>query len=376
MRLANECSFKTMTEHRKKILVLCPHPEGYVPGQRLKYEQYFSSWRSNGFEVTVKPFFNEATQKVLYKKGHFLQKVGGTLGSYCRRLAQLFTIPQYDIVYVFLWVTPFGPPLMEWLVSKLAKKMVYDIDDLVYIKHSKAEPWYALFLKGRNKPMFLMKKADHVITCTPYLDEYARKFNPNTTDISSTINTDTYVPVNKYENTDSPIVLGWSGSHSTIRMLKTIAPVFLALKKQIRFKLLIMGSTDFELEGVDVETMEWSEEKEIPTLQKMDIGLYPLPNEEWVLGKSGLKALQYMALGIPPIATNIGCTNRVIEDGVSGFLVSADQEWIDKIVLLANDPALRKTMGMAARERVERYYSIKANEAVYLSILQSVSNKK
>jgi L-malate glycosyltransferase len=356
----------------KKILVLCPHPEGHVPGQRLKYEQYFEHWRNNGFEVTVQSFFSVATQQVLYKKGHFFQKALGTLGGYLRRIGQLFTIGRYDVVYVFLWVTPLGPAMMEWLVSRLAKKMVYDIDDLVYIRHSGAEPWYALLLKGRNKPMLLMKRAHHVITCTPYLDEYARRFNQHTTDISSTINTVTYTPVNDYANTD-PIVLGWSGSHSTIRMLKTIAPVFLELKKHIDFKLLIMGSTDFELPGIEVETTEWSEAKEIPTLQRIDIGLYPLPNEEWVLGKSGLKALQYMALGIPPVATNIGCNNRVIEDGVSGFLVNTHEEWIEKLLLLARNPQLRAQMGQAARQRVEQYYSIKANEPVYLSILQSVA---
>jgi L-malate glycosyltransferase len=361
-----------MAEGKKKILVICPHPEGYVPGQRLKYEQYFESWRSSGYEVTVKPFISVPLQKVLYKKGYFLHKVFGTLSGYLKRLVQLFTVPRYDVVYIFLWVTPLGPPMMEWITCKLAKKIIYDIDDLIYTRNNQAEPWYALYLKGRSKPAFLMKKANHVITCTPYLDEYARKFNNNTTDISSTINTGTYIPVNKYSN-EAPIVLGWSGSHSTIRMLKTIAPVFLELKKHIHFKLLIMGSTDFELEGIETEKVEWSEEKEIPTLQRMDIGLYPLPNEEWVLGKSGLKALQYMALGIPAIATNIGCNNRVIEDGVSGFLVSTQREWIDKIVLLAKDASLRKTMGAAARERVEKLYSVNANIPVYLSILQSAA---
>ena len=356
----------------KKILVICPHPEGYVPGQRLKYEQYFNHWRNNGYDVTVKPFFSEAVQKVLYKKGYFHVKIYGTLAGYVKRFFQLFTTSKYDTVYVFLWVTPFGPPLFEWAVSKLAKRMIYDIDDLVFLKHKEAEPWYAYFLKGRQKPIYLMKKADHIITCTPYLDEFARQFNARTTDISSTINTATYQPVNKYTNTQK-ITLGWSGSHSTIRMLRIIIPVLLELKKQVDFTLIVMGSADFEIPGLEVEAYAWSEEIEIPTLQKIDIGLYPLPlNEEWVKGKSGLKALQYMALGIPTIATNVGCNDRVIENGVSGFLVITEQEWIEKLLLLINDPALRKKIGEAARQRVERYYSIKANEPVYLSILNGV----
>jgi L-malate glycosyltransferase len=357
---------------QKRILIICPHPVGYVPGQRLKYEQYFDSWKNNGYQLTVKPFFSESVQKILYKKGFLFAKIGGTLAGYVKRFFLLFSVRKYDTVYIFLWTTPFGPPLSEWLFCKLARRVIYDIDDLVFLKHKEAEPWYAYLLKGRDKPSFLMKKANHVITCTPFLDEYAKKFNSITTDISSTINTITYVPVNKYSN-DTTITLGWSGSHSTIRMLKLIIPALTELKKHIDFKLIVMGSVDFEIQGIDVVALDWSEEKEIPTLQKIDIGLYPLPlNEEWVNGKSGLKALQYMALGIPTIATNVGCNNRVIENGTSGFLVTTEQEWIQKILLLANDPSLRKRIGEAARKRVEQYYSIKANEPVYLSILNEV----
>jgi L-malate glycosyltransferase len=358
-----------MNEKKKKILILCPHPVGYVPGQRLKYEQYFDSWQKDGYEITVKPFFSEPVQKLLYKKGYIFVKVFGTIQGYIKRFVQLFTLGNYDKVYVFLWVTPFGPPFFEWLTCKLSKKIIYDIDDLVFLKHREAEPWYAYFLKGREKPAFLMKNANHIITCTPYLDEFAKQFNKHTTDISSTINTITYQPVNKYTN-NSKLVLGWSGSHSTIRMLKLIVPVLIELKKKVDFKLIVMGSTDFEVTGLETEALEWSEELEIPTLQKIDIGLYPLPlNEEWVKGKSGLKALQYMALGIPTVATNAGCNDRVIENGVSGFLVTTEQEWVEKILLLVNDPSLRKKLGEAARKRVEQYYSIKANEPVYLSIL-------
>ena len=359
----------------KKILVLCPHPVGFAPGQRLKYEQYFSDWKKNGFHIEVRPFMTEAFQRDLYKKGKFLKKAMGIITGYFRRTKDLFLFPKYDGVYIFLWVTPLGLPVFEWMVCKLAKKIIYDIDDLVFLKNERIEPWYALLLKGRKKPSFLMKRVNHVITCTPFLDSYARQFNTNTTDISSTINTQNYLPVNPYTN-DKIITLGWSGSHSTVRMLKTILPVFQELKKRIDFNLLVMGSADIELEGIPVEAMEWTEEKEIEILQRMDIGLYPLPlDEEWVNGKSGLKALQYMALGIPAVASNIGCNDRVIEQGVSGFLVTSREEWIEKLVLLMNDPTLRKQIGLAGRERVEKMFSVKANAPVYLSILNKVINK-
>lgn len=360
---------------KKKILVLCPHPVGYVPGQRLKYEQYFEHWKKNGFDVTVSSFMTVRMQQIVYKKGYFTEKMFWTLWGYCRRFRDLFRIRRYDLVYSFLWVTPFGPPLFEWMVTKLSRKMIFDIDDLVYMKNKNADKWYTLLFKGRYKPIYLMKKADHVITCTPYLDNFVRKYNPHTTDISSTINTETYLPVNVYKNTGR-IILGWSGSYSTIRYLALLHPVLKELKKESDFKLLVMGDASFSLEGINVEAYAWSKDKEIAVLQEIDIGLYPLPlDEEWVYGKSGLKALQYMALGLPVVATAIGANFRVIENEKSGLLVTTKEEWVQRLKELINDSDLRRRLGTAARERVEKYYSVKANEPVYLNILNQVVGK-
>ncbi len=144
------------------------------------------------------------------------------------------------------------------------------------------------------------------------------------------------------------------------------------MKETTDFRLLVIGDKEFKMEGVDVTSIAWQESTEVIDLSKIDIGLYPLPDEEWVLGKSGLKALQYMALGIPTIATAIGANFRVIEHGVSGYLVKDDQQWLDAIIALANDSQLRESIGTKAAERVEQYYSINANAPVYLKIMDSL----
>ena len=107
-------------------------------------------------------------------------------------------------------------------------------------------------------------------------------------------------------------------------------------------------------------------------MTRIDIGLYPLPDEPWVYGKSGLKALQYMALGIPTVASAVGMNFKVIEDGISGFLVKNDDEWITAITRLIDDPLLRASVGDASRDRVLSTYSIKANQPTYLSIFNKV----
>jgi len=357
------------------ILFIVPYPEHQAPSQRLKFEQYYRHFREAGMTVTHHPFVSPAFWKIIYKKGYFLEKIFHVLVGYMDRLRDLFRLRKYDLVYVHLWVTPIGPPLFEWLYRKRARAMVYDIDDLVFLSEAKSRVnRFASLLKGRKKPIFLMKKSDHVITCTPYLDEFVRQFNTNTTDISSTIDTDLYHPRTDYTLKKEELVLGWSGSHSTSRYLYLLTPVFQRLQEdKIPFRLLVMGDPDFNIPGINVEALPWKEEYEVGVISRFDIGLYPLPEERWVYGKSGLKALQYMAAGVPAIATAIGTNFRIMIDGYNGFLVHTPEEWYQRIRELYSDKELRLKIGRRAAETVGRHYSIKQNKKTYLSIIHEVA---
>ena len=357
---------------RKKILVICPNPVGYAPGQRLKYEQYFDIFKDAGYDITVSSFMTESFQKIVYKKGRLLQKVFWTLVGYGRRIRDLFRMKNYDIVYVFLWVCPFAPPVFEWTTRKLARKLIYDIDDLVFLTPPSTANPLVHYLRSSRNHISLMKSADHVITCTPYLDSFVRKYNQKTTDISSTINTDLYRPKTDYRPAEK-FVIGWSGSHSTSKYLHLLDDVFKQLARETQFKLLVMGDPDFKLEGVDVEAIAWKEEYEVETIGKFDIGVYPLPDEQWVLGKSGLKALQYMSLGIPTIATDIGTIKRIIRNNENGFLVTTPEEWKQALLQLINDKTMRERIGKEAVKTVENHYSINSTKGTYLSILDSLS---
>jgi glycosyltransferase involved in cell wall biosynthesis len=356
-----------------KILFVCPYPENVAPSQRLKFEQYYPHFKEAGYTVHTSAFISPAFWKIIYKPGRFLAKAFYTLWGYASRILDLFRLRRYDVVYIHLWVTPFGPPFFEWLFRKLARKVVYDIDDLVYLGNvkSKAHP-LVTWIKGRKKPIFLMKHADHVITCTPYLDQFVRKYNQNTTDISSTINTTRYKRTMGYEGNER-FIIGWSGSHSTSKYLHLLDAVFQELAKEHKFTLVVMGDADFKLAGVEVEALPWKEEYEIDVIKRFDIGVYPLPDEEWVLGKSGLKALQYMAAGVPTVATAIGTIFRIIKNGENGFLVTTPDEWKQALTKLMHDPGLRRKIGEKAAATVEESYSINATKAVYLSVLNKLA---
>lgn len=356
---------------QKRILFLSPYPLDSAPSQRLKYEQYYPYIEQAGFQIETSSFISKPFWKIIYQKGNALSKAFYTIGGYACRIFDLFRLRNYDVVYVHLWVTPIGLPIMERMVAFLSRKLIYDIDDLVYLNDHRKHNKIMNLIRGRNKPIFLMKRANHVICCTPRLEEFVRKYNQQVTDISSTIDTNEYIPLYSSKRMDS-LIIGWSGSHSTSRYLHLLDEVFIELAKKIDFTLKVIGDPEFNIPGVKVHAIPWSAVNEVKELQEFDIGVYPLPlDEEWVYGKSGLKALQYMALGIPTIATAIGANFRIIDDGVNGFLVHDQREWLERINQLLQDRSMYDAISYKAREAVVNNYSIKSTYPVYLSILDN-----
>lgn len=361
-------------QSRPRVLVLCPYPENVAPSQRLKYEKYLDVFRAAGYEVDVSPFMSMAMWRTVYKSGGTVRKVARTLAGYARRVRDLARLSSYDVVYVHLWVTPFGPPVFERIVRRLSRALVYDVDDMIHIGEEQ-EGGFVASLKGRSKPLYLMAHADETIVGAPRMAEVARAYTSRLSDISPTIDTDVYQPpvdhLARHEQ-GRPITIGWSGSHSTSPYLRLLEPVLARLQQKHAFEVVVIGDPAFQFDAVDSQAIPWELDTEVEDLRRIDIGLYPLPDELWVHGKGGGKALQYMALGIPPVATAIGASHRVIEEGVSGFLVNDASEWEARLEQLMTDPELRDRMGREGRKRVESLYSVRANSDTYLEILGRV----
>jgi glycosyltransferase involved in cell wall biosynthesis len=215
----------------------------------------------------------------------------------------------------------------------------------------------------------LLALARHTIVCTPYLETFARLHTERVTTISSTIDTDAYRPRGVRWETDG-VVVGWSGSHSTAPYLHRLDDVLRDLQRRDGIRVLVVGEEGFSTPGLRLDARPWRLEREVDDLREMDVGVYPLPHEEWVLGKSGLKALQYMALGIPPVVERIGVNGRIVEDGVNGFLAVGAEEWGERVRRLVRDPLLRERLGAAARRTVEERYSVRANAPRYRAVLE------
>lgn len=361
----------------KRILVICPYPANVAAGQRLKFEQYFDDWRAAGWEVVPAPFMDLPLWQIIFERGRYGSKMVGLLKGYLRRIRDLIRVRRYDMVYCFMYITPLGTSLFERTVRALAPKLVFDVEDNVIahvgrVDNDHPNPLLQI-LRGPGKYRYLIREADHVITSSPSLNDGCLALNRNKacTYISSSIDADRFAPVNRYSN-EVRLTIGWTGTFSSRPYLDLLRPVLQQLAKEREFRLRVIGNFDYEVPGVDLEVVRWSAKAEVEQLQKIDIGVYPLPFDDWVGGKSGLKAIQYMMLGLPCVATDVGTTPLIIRDDDNGLLVRTQDEWLEALRRLLDDPDLRRRLGEQARRDAVANYSVRAVAADYRRVLASV----
>jgi L-malate glycosyltransferase len=362
---------------QKSILVICPFPEGIAPAQRLKYEQYFDDWRANGYSVDVSPFMSRKLFDVAWTRGHLATKILGTLAGTLRRWRDFLRIRRYDLVYVFLWVTPLGTSWSERLVRRLARALIYDIDDNVHlgqeIDHSINPNRLLRFLKGKGKAIYLMRTADYVIASSPFLEETAKELNRagRALYITSSVDTGHFRPRKQRPN-NLKCVIGWTGTFSSQPFIDALAPMLRKLGETHAFEFRVVGNFDYSMPGVDLKVVRFDKAREIVDLEHFDIGVYPLVDDPFVYGKSGLKAIVYMAMGLPVVGSDIGTTPLVIRDGENGFLVRSEEDWLEALKKFIDDPALRRRMGEQARRDAVARFSVQAVAGAYRKVLASV----
>lgn len=356
----------------KTIAIICPYPQGVAPSQRLKYEQYIADWRDNGYCIDIFPFQSYTMWKIVYQKGKWLQKIYWTMIGYFHRFLFLFQIRNYDIVYIHLWVTPFGIPLFERLYRLFAKKIIYDIDDLIFMGHSsEANRWIAS-LKGKQKPIYLIQKSDYIITTTPYLVDFCKQYNTDVVGIPPTL------PSHFITSTtivDKPrLTIGWSGSKSTSKYLELIAVSLQQLSQNYAIELLLFGVENYEIKGVKIRCISWSEETEKNIFSQMDIAIYPLEKEKWSEGKYGGKLIQYFAAGLPIVASKANeIISMLIENSHNGICIdNSNENWYNALSNLIEHTSMRKTLASNAYKTFEEKFSCEKYKPIYLNILNSV----
>jgi glycosyltransferase involved in cell wall biosynthesis len=336
-----------------RVLAVVPYPAGRAPGQRYRIEQWTSLLRREGIDVTFSPFLSQRGMGMLYEPGHLPAKAWETLRGYLRRLAEALRRTSADVIFIYREAALLGPAWIERLLA-LRRPLVFDFDDAIYLAGTSQSNAWSRRLKSVTKVDTICRIARHVTVGNEFLAKYARDRASEVTVIPSTIDTDVYQVGPRAQNR-VPVV-GWTGSVTTLPYLMALAPALRQLRERREFELRVIGPK-IAIEGLAVQWLPWRAETEPADLCTLDVGLMPLPDDEWSRGKCGMKALQYMGLAIPPVVSPVGVNTAIVHDGVNGFYARSAEEWVDRISQLLRDESLRRWMGSAARRTVERWYS-------------------
>src|SRR3989338_8543617 len=357
-----------------RVLFWVPYPtEG--ASNRYRVEQYLPYLKKNGIKYSLHPFWSSSAYKILYKSGYFLNKVYFFILGTIFRIFDLLTIFQYDIIFIHREAYPIGGAFFETILSILRKPIIFDFDDAIFLPVSSRPNNFIERFKKPEKIKCIIGKSRHVITGNRYLSDFALQYNRSVSIIPTPIDMDKNFPVAK--NYGDGIVIGWIGSITTLDFLNTVKDAFISLSNcfpHIKFK--IVGG-NFSIDGLStIISKPWSMEEEIEDLKTFDIGIMPMPDNEWTRGKCGFKAILYMNMGIPCVCSPVGVNREIITDGVNGFLAGTDEEWIEKLSLLIENAELRKKLGMAGRKTVEEKYSVNINAPRCLEIFKRVYKER
>lgn len=357
---------------RKKILFIAAHRPDRAPGQRFRFEQYFDFLQANGFDCELSYIIDEAADRILYKPGFYKEKAKIQLRSIAKRKADAARAKDFDIVFIFREALMTRSIRFEKRMKASGAKLVFDFDDAIWnLDVSDANKKFS-FLKNPGKTGDIIALCDLVFAGNAYLADYARKRNANVKIVPTTIDTNEYkrLPQEKKET----ICIGWSGSITTIKHFEFAIPFLTLLKEKYgdRISIKVIGDASYENAALGIKGIGWNRKDEIKELSSFDIGIMPLPDDEWANGKCGLKGLQYMALGIPTIMSPVGVNTEIIQDGKNGFLAVSTDEWVNKIEQLVASEELRKRMGEEAIKTVEESYSTNAWKEKYLEYFQAL----
>jgi glycosyltransferase involved in cell wall biosynthesis len=356
-----------------KVLFWVPYPtEG--ASNRYRIEQYLPLLEKEGIRCVVRPFWTSRAYRILYQKGRYLRKTWYFLRGALRRIMDTVTLARYDAIVVHREAFPVGGALFERLASAMKVPLVFDFDDAIFLPAVSPSNRFADKLKDSGKTGRIISLSARVIAGNRYLADYARLFNPRTTVIATSIDCAAYKPAPARIRKE--FTIGWIGSITTLEFLRTIEDALREVcRRYPQVRVRIVGG-DYSVAGLPALTSTlWKLSTELEELRGFDAGVMPMPDTLWTRGKCAFKAILYMGLGIPSVASPVGVINEVIRHGENGFLASTTQEWVEYLSRLIEDPQERSKISLAARKTVEERFSVQANYPLFKQVILDAIKK-
>jgi glycosyltransferase involved in cell wall biosynthesis len=341
------------------------------PSSRVRTYQFLPGLAAAGLEVEVRPLFGDGYVERLYRDRE--RDRGAVARSCLARLATCLAPPRHDVVFLEKEALPWAPALVEALATARLGPIVVDYDDAIfhqYDLHGRA-PVRALL--GR-KIDAVMRRAVIVTAGNGYLRERALAAGARRVEVlPSVVDCEEYRAA-AHGPRERPVI-GWIGSPSTARYVHLLQGPLERLRERRQVALRLIGSGPVALGEVRPEIVAWAEDRQADDLAALDIGVMPLADSPWERGKCGYKLIQYMAAGLPVVASAVGANLDIVEEGVTGFLVENEAGWLEALDRLAADPGLRARMGAAGRRAAEARFSTTAVGARLAQVLKKAAGR-
>lgn len=336
---------------------------------RLRSLAYLPAMQAAEWQVTLSPLLPDGYVAGLQQGKRALT---GVPRAYLERMASLRTAIAFDLVWIEKDALPWLPGFVETGLLGSRVRCVLDYDDAVFHHYDLHSSSVVRALLG-SKHDKLMRRAALVIAGNDYLAERARSAGATNVHIVPTV-----VDIARYPDAcgrqphDGPAEVVWIGQRSTARYLQPLVPVMRKLAEigLCRFTAIGIDAAQF---GLPMHSLPWDEASEGDMLSQFDMGIMPLPDSPFERGKCGYKLIQYMACGLPVVASPVGVNSTLVHHGTNGWLAESAEEWVGALSKLAEDPGLRWRMGAAGRAMISREYSLEATTPTLLALLRTAS---
>ncbi|MSP56765.1 MAG: glycosyltransferase [Myxococcales bacterium] len=342
------------------VAALVPYHPEFCAGQRFRVELWAKHLAARGIRVELLPFTDDRFTRALYTKGNLVRKAAELARVYALHAARLVRAARPDVVYVYREAAVAGPELFEQIAKVWGAPVVYDLDEPLFQPYVSQTNGRLTALKFPGKYDRLTATAARVWCCNEALAEHCRPFNPNISIVPMAVDTERYSPsaAGSPGVPGEPLRLGWMGTRTSQVNLGPLEAPLRRLSAERPVRLRVLADEPMAIEGVDVEFLPWRFDQEVPLLRECAIGVVPVLPDPWSHWKFYFKLIQFMALGIPVVASAEGSNREIVVDGENGLLVRHPDEWYERLRLLADNPELRRTLAVKAREAVLARFSL------------------
>lgn len=360
---------------QKRVLLLSKYGR-LGASSRLRTLQYLPWLKDSDLLITTQLLLSDDKLQARYRVGFY--GFSNLMRSYVERVQVLLRRRKFDLIWIEKESLPWWPLSLELLLLG-GKPFVLDFDDAVFHNYDQHKNPLVRLIFGKRLDG-LMRNASLVVGGNNYLAQRARDAGAKWVEVLPTV-----IDLDRYRQDPNklvavampaaPLKLVWIGTPGNVHYLELIREPLLALAAKYSIVLRVIGATEFSILGLQVEVLPWNESTEVQLIRDCDIGVMPLLDSPWEKGKCGYKLIQYMACGLPVLASSVGVNSEIVHHGINGYLATTPKEWETFLGHLLEDESLRRLFGIAGRKHVESNYCIQKTGPKLAAMLHKVIDK-